>query len=391
MSLSEQEILRRESLQKMIDLGINPYPAESFINEVENLNRTHYDCTSIWELFNALNQFSTKVQLEYMEKTVKLSGRLMSKNIMGKASFFKIQDDSPRRMQVFVTRDELCPGEDKTMYNTVFKKLLDRGDFIGVEGKMFVTQSGEITIRAIKLTVLSKSIRPLPDIKRDEDGNEIEAIGGFGNKESRYRQRYVDLIVNPDVKKVFRTRSEIIRNIKKSLLVERFIEVETPILQPIHGGAAAHPFKTHHNKLDIALYLRIANELYLKRLIVGGFERVFEFAKDFRNEGMSRFHNPEFTQVELYAANRDYMWMMDFCENIIKRAANSIVYKTEDGVFGENKIDFSKDFRRITFFEVLQRHTGYEETLQGYDRKCCWTIALNLTLKLTLLGVRQKY
>jgi lysyl-tRNA synthetase class 2 len=342
--LSEQEIVRREHLQAMIDLGINPYPAEPFINDVEGIDRICYNCTNIWEWFDGLNNVAPDVQLEYMEKTVKLSGRLMSKNIMGKASFFKLQDDSPRRMQVFITRDEVCPGEDKEMYNTVFKKLVDLGDFIGVEGKMFVTQTGELTLRAEKFTILSKSIKPLPTVKKDEEGNVHDS---FENQEMKYRQRYVDLVVNPESKKVFRKRTQIIQAIRHVLDSRKFIEVETPILQPVHGGAAARPFETHHNKLDMPLFLRIANELYLKRLIVGGFERVYEFAKDFRNEGMSRHHNPEFTQVELYAANRDYLWMMDFCEKIMRRAAFAIA--DEGTTFGENQIDFSKPFERMTF------------------------------------------
>jgi len=338
----------------MIDLGINPYPAEPFINDVENGARIRYDCTSVWEMFDTLQHFSTELQIEHMGRTVKLSGRLMSKNIMGKASFFKLQDDSERRMQVFISRDELCPDEDKTMYNTVFKKLVDLGDFVGVEGKMFVTQTGELTIRATKFTILSKSLKPLPTVKKDEEGNVHDS---FENQEMKYRQRYVDLVVNPDSKKVFRDRTRIIRTIREVLDEEFFMEVETPVLQPIHGGATAKPFMTHHNKLDIPLYLRIANELYLKRLIVGGFERVYEFAKDFRNEGMSRFHNPEFTQVELYAANRDYMWMMDFCEQIVKKAAFSIVDDVE-AVFGENKISFFGEFEKIKFFDAIERYSG---------------------------------
>jgi len=351
--LSEQEIVRREHLQAMIDLGINPYPAEPFINDVEGIDRICYNCTNIWEWFDNLNNVAPDVQLNYMEKTVKLSGRLMSKNIMGKASFFKLQDDSPRRMQVFITRDEVCPGEDKEMYNTVFKKLVDLGDFIGVEGKMFVTQTGELTLRAEKFTILSKSIKPLPTVKKDEEGNVHDS---FENQEMKYRQRYVDLVVNPESKEVFRKRTNIIRAIRHVLDSRMFMEVETPVLQSIHGGATARPFVTHHNKLDMNLYLRIANELYLKRLIVGGFDRVYEFAKDFRNEGMSRFHNPEFTQVELYAANRDYMWMMDFCEKLIKRAANAVA--DEGTTFGESNIDFSGQFDRITFFDAIQRYAG---------------------------------
>lgn len=359
MSLSEQEIGRRDSLNKLRELGINPYPAEEFIISLNTGYKVGDDNITTREMikhFEAVEKVGQTVPI-----TVSVAGRMMMKNIMGKASFCKIQDESGQ-LQIYVVRDTICPGEDKELYNTVFKKLIDLGDYVGFRGTMFRTQAGEVSVKAEEMIILSKSLKPLPVVKRDEDGNEH---GAFTSQEARYRQRYVDLVVNPDVKNVFRKRTQIIQGIRASLIATNFLEVETPVLQPIHGGATARPFITHHNKLDMDLYLRIANELYLKRLIVGGFPRVFEFAKDFRNEGMSRFHNPEFTQVELYAAYKDYMWMMDLCENIIQQVANTV---GGGGTFTENEISLSLKFDRITFFGAIQKYTGWGESLRGFDK-----------------------
>jgi len=348
MSLSEQEVIRRESLQKLRDLGINPYPAEEFDMYCDRSD-SNVTTNRVIKYFEDVEKIGQNVPLK-----VKIAGRMMSKNIMGKASFCKIQDHIGQ-LQIYVMRDEICPEEDKTMYNKVFKKLIDLGDYIGFEGEMFRTKTGEVTLKASKMFILSKSVKPLPVVKVDEDGNKH---GAFTKQEARYRQRYVDLVVNPEVSNVFRTRSQIIQRIRDFLLSSSFLEVETPILQPVHGGASAKPFKTHHNKLDMELYLRIANELYLKRLIVGGFPRVFEFAKDFRNEGMSRYHNPEFTQVEMYAAYKDYMWMMDVCERLIQGVAcmvkDSGMFKAKDG----SEISLALMFERMTFQEAIASKTG---------------------------------
>ena len=293
IELSEQELIRRESLSKLRDLGVDPYPADLF----------------------PVNTLSIEVKNNFEEgKKVILAGRLMSRNIMGKASFADIQD-SEGRIQVYFNRDILCEGEDKTLYNDVFKKLLDIGDFIGVEGELFTTKVGEKSVRVTKFTLLSKSLKPLPMPKTDGEGKIHDA---FTNPELRYRQRYVDLVVNPQVKETFVKRTKVMRSMRKFFDEKGYMEVETPILQPIPGGAAARPFITHHNALNIPLYLRIANELYLKRLIVGGFDGVYEFAKDFRNEGMDRTHNPEFTVMEIYVAYKDYNWMMDFTEEMLE-------------------------------------------------------------------------
>ena len=288
MQLSEQEIRRREEKTELEKLGINPYPPESF-----EVNVTTRDILENYE----------KQKTDY--KNISIAGRIMSRRIMGSASFAVLQDEYGK-IQIYLRRDDLCPGEDKTLYNTVFKKLLDIGDIIGVKGYVFTTQTGEISIYVNELKVLSKSIRPLPIVKetKDKEGN-IKLHDAFSDPEQRYRQRYVDLIVNSDVKETFKKRTKLVNSIRDYLNNRGYLEVETPILQPLYGGAAAKPFKTHHNSLDMTLYLRIANELYLKRLIVGGFDGVYEFSKDFRNEGMSRFHNPEFTQVELYVAYKD--------------------------------------------------------------------------------------
>ena len=334
--LSEQEIVRRESLQKLIDLGINPYPADTFAvsNTSENIKKSYVDGA---------------------ETEVIIAGRLMSRRVMGKASFAEIQD-SEGRIQIYVNRDEVCEGEDKTMYNTVFKKLLDIGDIIGIKGTVFTTKVGEISIKVKNLTVLTKTLRPLPLPKVDTDGAIHDA---FTDPEKRYRQRYVDLVVNPDVKDAFIKRTQLTNSMRSFLNEKGYLEVETPILQPLYGGAAARPFKTHHNTLDMELYLRIANELYLKRLVVGGFDGVYEFSKDFRNEGMSRFHNPEFTQMELYVAYKDYSWMMDLVEEMVEKIAMDLHGKTEVKV-GENIINFQRPWKRYTMYEAIEHFTGID-------------------------------
>ncbi len=333
--LSEQEQYRRQALQELIDLGIDPYPADKF-----DINTSS---TAILEGFP---------KDEKAFQNVQVAGRLMSRRIMGSASFAEIQDDSGR-IQLYFNRDEICPGEDKTMYNTVFKRLLDIGDIIGVKGHVFKTRMGEITIHVKEYKILCKSLRPLPIVK-EKEGKTYDA---FTDPEQRYRQRHLDLIVNPDVKKIFRQRAGLIQSMRDFLLKKEYLEVETPVLQPIYGGAAAKPFKTHHNKLDTTLYLRIANELYLKRLIVGGFDGVFEFAKDFRNEGMSRFHNPEFTQMELYVAYKDYEWMMNLVEEMIEKITLDLHGTTKIKV-GQHEIDFKRPWKRFTMYEAIEHFTG---------------------------------
>jgi lysyl-tRNA synthetase class 2 len=335
---SEQEIVRRESLQKLLELGINPYPSELFDVNVSS--------TEIKKNYNS-------DKLGY--KNIQIAGRLMSRRVMGKASFAELQD-STGRIQLYFNRDEICPDEDKTMYNTVFKKLLDIGDFIGVKGYVFTTKVGEISIHVESFVVLSKTLRPLPLPKTDTDGKIYDA---FTDPEKRYRQRYVDLVVNPHVKEAFVKRTQLTNSMRSYLNDKGYLEVETPILQPIYGGAAARPFKTHHNTLDMPLYLRIANELYLKRLIVGGFDGVYEFSKDFRNEGMSRFHNPEFTQVELYVAYKDYNWMMDLVEEMVEKIALDLHGTTEVQV-GENLINFQRPWKRYTMYEAIEHFTGVD-------------------------------
>lgn len=339
LELSEQEIIRRESLKRLRELGIDPYPAAEY-----NVNTT-----------------SAEIKEKFKEEEnnfpdVSIAGRIMSRRIMGKASFAEIQDHEGR-IQIYVSRDEICPGDDKTMYNEVFRKLLDRGDIIGMEGFVFKTHMGEITIHVKKFTVLNKSLRPLPAVK-EKEGVTFDA---FTDPEQRYRQRYVDLIVNPKVKDVFIKRTKIIDTLRQMFNEHGYMEVETPILQSIPGGAAARPFITHHNSLNIPLYLRIANELYLKRLIVGGFEGVYEFAKDFRNEGMDRTHNPEFTVMEIYVAYKDYIWMMGFTEDMVERVALALHGTTKVQV-GENVIDFKTPYPRVTMAEAIKEHTGYDIT-----------------------------
>ena len=338
IGLSEQELLRRDSLKQLRELGINPYPAEAY-----EINANAADILTNYE----------KDKTAY--KTISIAGRIMGRNIMGAASFAELQDASGR-IQIYLKRDELCPGDDKTIYNTVFKKLLDIGDFIGVEGYVFTTQTGEISIHVTKFTVLSKSLRPLPIVKRDDEGNVYD---GFTNPELRYRMRYVDLTVNPDYKQIFINRSKVINTMRNYFDNQGWMEVETPILQAVHGGAAARPFATHHNTLDMPLFLRIANELYLKRLIVAGFDGVYEFGKMFRNEGMDRTHNPEFTSMEIYVAYKDYIWMMEMTEACIEKVALAIHGKSLITV-GENEIDFAGPYERLTMYESIQKYTGID-------------------------------
>lgn len=332
--LSDQETQRRESLNKLRDLGIDPYPAALY----------------------PVTDYATDLKEKFEEgKQVCLAGRMMSQRDMGKASFAELQD-STGRIQLYINRDEICPGEDKSLYNQIYKKLLDLGDFIGVKGYMFTTKVGEISVHVQEFTLLSKSLKPLPLPKTDADGKVHDA---FTDPEMRYRQRYVDLVVNSKVKDTFIKRSKAMQSMRQFFNEKGYLEVETPILQPIPGGAAARPFMTHHNALDIPLYLRVANELYLKRLIVGGFEGVYEFAKDFRNEGMDRTHNPEFTVMEIYVAYKDYNWMMEFTEQMIERVAMEVCGTTEIKV-GDNAISLKAPFARVTMRDAILHFTGFE-------------------------------
>jgi lysyl-tRNA synthetase class 2 len=341
--LSEQEILRREKRQKLMDMGVDPYPAA--------LYPVTHTAAQVAEGFRDEEAGAWA--------DVSLAGRLMTRRISGAASFAELQDASGR-MQLYFRRDDICPGEDKERYNTVFKKLLDIGDIIGVRGYVFRTNMGEITVHVTAFEVLTKSLRPLPIVKEatDEDGN-TKTYDAFTDPEQRYRQRYVDLVVNPQVREVFVKRSKLMNTMREYLNDKGYLEVETPILQPLYGGAAARPFKTHHNTLDMTLYLRIANELYLKRLIVGGYDGVYEFSKDFRNEGMSRFHNPEFTQIELYVAYKDYEWMMELVEEMVERIALNLHGTTKVRV-GEHTIDFQRPWKRFTMFEAIEHFTGID-------------------------------
>ena len=345
MQLSEQEIIRRQSLDEMLKLGINPYPPELFEVNVST---------------NEILENFPKKENEY--KNVSIAGRIMSRRIMGNASFAELQDETGR-IQLYFRRDDVCPGDDKTLYNVVFKRLLDIGDIIGVKGFVFITQTGETSIHVNTLTVLAKSLRPLPVVKetQDEQGN-VVLHDAFTDPEQRYRMRYVDLIVNPQVRDAFVKRTKLVNSMREYLNKKEYLEVETPILQPLYGGAAARPFKTHHNTLDMTLYLRIANELYLKRLIVGGFNGVYEFSKDFRNEGMSRFHNPEFTQIELYVAYKDYTWMMNLVEEMIEKVAIDL-HGTTRVTVGENIIDFKRPWKRYTMYEAIEHFTGINITV----------------------------
>ncbi len=339
MQLSEQEIVRREKLIKLREMGIDPYPAALY----------------------PVNNTSEGIKKDYEEgKKVVIAGRLMSRRIQGKASFAELQDGEGR-IQVYFNRDEICPTDDKTLYNDVYKKLLDIGDIIGVEGELFITQVGEKTVKVQNFTLLSKSLRPLPLPKVDAEGN---AYDEFNDPELRYRQRYVDLVVNPKVKETFIKRTKITNSIREFYNERGYLEVETPILQPIPGGAAARPFLTHHNALNIPLYLRIANELYLKRLIVGGFDGVYEFSKDFRNEGMDRTHNPEFTVMELYVSYKDYNWMMDTTEQLLEKVAKDATGGTKITV-GENDIEFKAPYPRVPILDAIKEHTGID--VSGMD------------------------
>jgi len=335
--LSEQEIIRRNSLDEIRKSGINPYPAEKFdVNATSTQILTQFD--------KEKNNF----------QDVSIAGRIMTRRIMGSASFAEIQD-SEGRIQIYIKRDDICPDEDKNVYNNVFKKYLDIGDIIGVKGYVFLTQTGEISIHVRDFKLLCKSVRPIPIVK-EKEGVTYDA---FTDPEQRYRQRYLDLIVNPQIKDTFIKRTKLVNSMREYLNGFGYIEVETPILQPVYGGAAARPFKTHHNKLDQTLYLRIANELYLKRLIVGGFDGVYEFSKDFRNEGMDRFHNPEFTQMELYVAYKDYFWMMDTVEEMVEKVAMDLHGTTQVKV-GENVIDFKRPWKRYTMYSAIQEFTGID-------------------------------
>jgi len=336
MQLTEQEKVRRESLKRLRELGINPYPAAQF--------KTTHHVKELLENFEKLEG-----------QDVVIAGRMMSRRIMGKASFTTVKDASGT-IQIYVNRDALTPGEDKTTYNEVFKRLLDIGDIIGVKGELFKTKVGEKSIKAKEITILSKSLRPIPIVKKDADGNIHDA---FSDPEMRYRQRYVDLIVNDFVKDTFIKRTKITNAIRQFFNERGYLEVETPVLQPIPGGAAARPFVTHHNALDMPLYLRIANELYLKRLIVGGFDAVYEFSKDFRNEGMDRTHNPEFTVMELYVAYKDYNWMMGMTEQLLEKVAQESNGSTKVKV-GDNEIDFKAPYPRVPILEAIKIHTGYD-------------------------------
>ncbi len=353
MQLSEQEIIRRDKLEKLREMGINPYPAALF----------------------PVNTTSKQIKEEYLEgKKVIISGRLMSRRIQGKASFAELQDGLGR-IQVYFNRDEICTGEDKTLYNEVYKKLLDIGDIIGVEGQLFTTKVGEKTVMVKDFTLLSKALRPLPLPKKDSEGNLYDE---FNDPELRYRQRYVDLVVNPSVKETFIKRTKITNSIREFYNSKGYLEVETPILQPIPGGAAARPFLTHHNALNIPLYLRIANELYLKRLIVGGFDGVYEFSKDFRNEGMDRTHNPEFTVMELYVAYKDYNWMMDITEELLEKVALD-TNGTSKVKVGEQEIEFKAPYPRVPILEAIKIHTGFD--VAGMDEAQLREVAQKLQIE----------
>ncbi|MCM1504789.1 MAG: lysine--tRNA ligase [Muribaculum sp.] len=356
LELSEQEILRRGSLDEMRRLGIDPYPAPLY----------------------PVDAYTTEIKESYKDdgaepRQVCVAGRIMSRRIMGKASFIELQD-SKGRIQVYISRDDLCPGEDKELYNTVFKKLLDIGDFVGIKGYVFRTQTGEISVHAQELTVLSKSLRPLPIVKV-KDGVTYDA---FDDPELRYRRRYVDLVVNDQVKDIFIKRTKVFNSMRSFFNDHGYMEVETPILQAIPGGAAARPFITHHNALDIPLYLRIADELYLKRLIVGGFEGVYEFSKNFRNEGMDRTHNPEFTCMEIYVAYKDYNWMMDFTEKMLEKICLDVNGTTEVKV-GDNVISFKAPFKRITMMDSIKEHTGID--INGMDEQALRDVCRQLEIE----------
>ncbi len=360
-SLNEQQILRRQSLEEIKAMGIDPYPAALYpVNCMATDIRSDYTNTSEDKRW----------------KDVVLAGRLMTRRIMGKAAFADLQDSSGR-IQIYVNRDEICPGENKDLYNTVFKKLLDIGDIIGVKGHVFITQTGEISVHVTGLMLLSKCLNPLPLPKQDAEGNVFDA---FTDPESRYRMRYVDLLVNPHIKDTFIKRGKVIQSLRNTFNARGYLEVETPILQTVHGGAAARPFLTHHNALDIPLYLRIANELYLKRLIVGGFDGVYEFAKNFRNEGIDRTHNPEFTGLEIYVAYKDYFWMMDFVEDMLSQCAHDVADASTVTV-GENQISFAKPFARLTMADAIMQFGKID--IQGKSEDELGTAAKKLGCEVT--------
>ncbi len=358
IELSEQEITRRHKLEELIKAGVNPYPADEF-----QINANAADIKENYE----------RDKINY--KDISIAGRLMIIRDMGKAAFAEIQD-ATGKIQIYVKRDEICPGEDKSLYDFVWKKMLDLGDIIGIKGYVFTTKMGEISIHVTSLVLLSKSLKPLPVVRTDEEGNTFDNVT---DPEFRYRQRYVDLIVNSQVRDTFRKRTQIINSMRNFFNDKGYLEVETPILQAIPGGAAARPFITHHNALDIPLYLRIANELYLKRLIVGGFDGVYEFAKDFRNEGMDRTHNPEFTVMEIYVAYKDYNWMMRFTEQMLEKVCTD-VHGTNTVKVGEQEISFQAPFRRITMYEAIKEHTGFD--ISNMDeaalRDVCKTLGIHV-------------
>ena len=356
--LSEQELERRKDREELMRLGINPYPAEAF-----PINVTAEDIHRNYE----------NRKTDY--KDISIAGRLMSRRIMGSASFAEIQD-STGILQIYIRRDDICPDEDKTFYNTVFKKLLGLGDFIGVKGYIFTTQTGEISLHVTDIKILSKSVKPLPVVKRDEEGHVFD---GFTDPELRFRQRYVDLTVNPEVKATFIARAKIISNMRRYFDDHGWLEVETPILQAVHGGAAARPFHTHHNTLDMPLFLRIANELYLKRLIVGGFEGVYEFGKMFRNEGMDRTHNPEFTSMEIYVAYKDYIWMMEMVEELLEKLTLTIHDLTVVKV-GDREIDFAGPYRRLTMYDSIKEFAGVDVSQfdEGGLRQVCIDMGISV-------------
>jgi len=360
--LSEQEVLRRNALSQLRELGINPYPAETF-----EVNAYAADILANYE----------KDKTAY--KTISMAGRIMSRRIMGSASFVELQDTTGR-IQIYLKRDDLCPEEDKTLYNTVFKKLLDLGDYIGIQGYVFTTQTGEISVHVTEFKLLSKSLKPLPVVKRDDDGNIYD---GFTDPELRYRQRYVDLTVNPDFRQIFINRSMVIKTMRNYFDQQGWMEVETPILQSIHGGAAARPFNTHHNTLDMPLYLRIANELYLKRLIVAGFDGVYEFGKMFRNEGMDRTHNPEYTAMEIYVAYKDYIWMMGMVEECLEKIAMTIHGKPVVKV-GDAEINFAGPYEKLTMYESIQKYTGIDVSAMTEEQLQDTCKSLNIEIDATM-------
>ncbi len=358
MQLSEQEIIRREKLTKLRELGINPYPANLY----------------------PVNETTKQVKENFSEgRKVVLAGRIMSFRIQGKASFAELQD-SEGRIQIYINRDEICPTDDKTLYNEVFKKLIDLGDFIGIEGELFLTQVGEKSVRVHNFTLLSKVLRPLPLPKTDAEGNIHDA---FVDPELRYRMRYVDLVVNPQVKEVFVKRTKLFNAMRNFFNERGYMEVETPILQSIPGGAAARPFITHHNSLDIPLYMRIANELYLKRLIVGGFDGVYEFSKNFRNEGMDRTHNPEFTAMEIYVSYKDYNWMMEFTEQLLEYCALQ-VNGTTKATFGQHEVDFKAPYKRITMTDAIKHFTGFDISGKSEDELRTAALSMGIAVNETM-------